>query len=185
MLRYYEWSATPQLPEFPIDNKQRIPERTVSPDENNYLNSLRNKEGILYGCLHYYVLEMLGLRQHLPASFVRREYLPVGNPETIFDDGDLPRGQCIAIASSRGIPEGQRLYLTIYNRSIFSVFWSEVRSLPDRTLPVADTGSYLWRLHAMHFRETLQVWRTHLHVVVQSPQSARRATDRPFMAVYI
>ena len=154
-------------PKLLIDNKPRILERAVSPDENNYLSGLRNKDGILYACLHYYVLEMLRLRQYLPASFVRREYLPVGNPETIFDYGDLRRGQCIEITSGRGIPEGQRLYLTIYNRSSFPVFWSEVRSLPYRTLPVEDTGSYLWRLHAMHSRETPPVWPTHLHVGVQ------------------
>jgi hypothetical protein len=150
-----------------IDNKQQILERAVSPDENTYLNGLRNKDGIWYVCLHYYVLEMLRLRQYLPASFARREYLPVGNPETIFDYGDLRRGQCVAITSGRCIPAGQRLYLTIYNRSSFPVFWSEVRSLPYRTLPVEDTSSYLWRLHAMHSRETLPVWPTHLQVVVQ------------------
>jgi Family of unknown function (DUF6208) len=167
VLRYYEWSATPRLPEMLIDHKQQILERAVSPDENTYLNGLRNKDGIWYVCLHYYVLEMLRLRQYLPASFARREYLPVGNPETIFDYGDLRRGQCVAITSGRCIPAGQRLYLTIYNRSSFPVFWSEVRSLPYRTLPVEDTSSYLWRLHAMHSRETLPVWPTHLQVVVQ------------------
>jgi Family of unknown function (DUF6208) len=167
VLRYYEWSATPRLPEMLIDNKHLIPERAVSPDENDYLHGLRNKDGIVYVCLHYYVLELLRLRQYLPASFVRREYLPVGNPETIFNYGDLRRGQCIEITSDRGIPEGQRLYLATYNRSSFPVFWTEVSSLPYRTSPVGDTGSYLCRLHAMQARETPPAWPTHLHVGVQ------------------
>src|SRR5215510_3635692 len=93
VLRYYEWSATPRLPEIAIDNMRRIPERSVSPHENDYFSGLRNKDGIFYACLHYYVLEMLRLRQYLPASFLRREYLPVGNPETAFYYGDLRRGQ--------------------------------------------------------------------------------------------
>src|SRR5262249_50846773 len=125
---------------------------------------LRNKDGIFYACLHYYVLEMLRLRQYLPASFLRREYLPVGNPETAFYYGDLRRGQCIEINSSRGIPEGHRLYLTVYNRSSFPVCWSEVRSLPYRSLPVEASGSYLWRLHAMRSREPQPLWPEHLQV---------------------
>jgi hypothetical protein len=167
VLRYYAWSATPRLPEMLIDNKQWIPERAVSAHENDYLQGLRQKNGIVYACLHYYVLEMLRLRQYLPASFVRREYLPVGNPETIFNYGDLRRGQCLEITSDRGLPEGQRLYLTIYNRSSFPVFWTEVRSLPYRTLPVEEAGSYLWRLHAMQARAALPEWPTHLRVGVQ------------------
>jgi hypothetical protein len=167
VLRYYEWSATPRLPEMLIDHTHRILERAVSPDENDYLNGLRKKDGILYVCLHYYVLEMLRLRRYLQASFVRREYLPVGNPETSFDYGDLRPGQCVEISSDGGIPEGQRLYLTIYNRASFPIFWTEVCALPYRSLPMEDTGTYLWRLHAMHSRETPPVWPTHLQVRVQ------------------
>jgi hypothetical protein len=167
VLRYYEWSATPRLPEMLIDHKHLIAERAVSPDENDYLDGLRNKDGVVYRCLHYYVLEMLRLRRYLPASFVRREYLPVGNPETIFDYGALRRGQCLEVTADRGIPEGHRLYLTVYNRSSFPVFWTEVRSLPYRTSPVEDTSSYLWRLHAMQAQETLPAWPAHLHVGVR------------------
>jgi Family of unknown function (DUF6208) len=169
VLRYYEWTATPRLPEMTIDNKRLIPEREVSPHENAYVSGLRNKDGIFYAGLHYYVLEMLRLRRYLPASFVRREYLPIGNPETAFDYGDLRRGQCLEISSSHGIPEGHRLYLTIYNRSSFPVSWSEVRSLPYRTLPITTNGSYLWRLHAVNTRETPPVWPKHLQVDLRSP----------------
>jgi hypothetical protein len=139
----------------------------VPPNDNDYLSGLRNKDGIFYASLHYYVLEMLRLRQYLPASFVRREYLPVGNPETAFSYGYLRRGQSLEISSSRGIPQGHRLYLTIYNRSSFPVSWSEVRSLPYRTSPAGVTGSYLLRLHAMRARETPPVWPEHLQVSLQ------------------
>jgi Family of unknown function (DUF6208) len=164
VLRYYEWTATPHLPEMTIDNRRRVPERAVPPNENDYLSGLREKDGFFYACLHYYVLEMLRLRRYLPASFVRREYLPVGNPETVFDYGALRRSQSLEISSSQGIPEGYRLYLTIYNRSSFPVSWSEVRALPHRTLPVATKGSYLWRLHAVNARDKPPVWPEHLQV---------------------
>jgi hypothetical protein len=164
VLRYYEWTATPRLPEIAIDNRRRVPERAVPPNENDYLRGLRDKNGIFYAWLHYYMLEMLRLRQCLPASFVRREFLPVGNPETAFYYGDLRRGQCLEITSSRGIPAGHRLYLTIYNRSSFPVSWSEVCSLPYRTLPVETNGSYLCRLHATRSRQTPPVWPGYLSV---------------------
>jgi hypothetical protein len=103
----------------------------------------------------------------LPPSFVRREYLPVGNPETAFRYGYLGRGQCVEITSSHGILEGYCLYLTIYNRSSFPVLWSEVRSLPYRSRPAEATCSYLLRLHAMRSRQTPPVWPAHLQVGTQ------------------
>jgi hypothetical protein len=157
-LRYYEWSNDPRLPEIEIDGSHWIPERSVSPNENDYLSGLVDKQGFFYTCLHYYVLEMLHLRRHVPQSFVRREYLPVGNPETAFLYGYLRRGQCIEITSTHGIPEGHRLYLTTYNGSSFPVLWSEVRSLPYCTRPAAATGSYLLRLHGVRSQQTPPLW---------------------------
>jgi hypothetical protein len=164
VLRYYDWATDPHLPALEIDGGRPIPERSVPPTENDYLGLIRNKDGLFYAWLHYYVLEMLRLRQYLPASFVRREYLPVGNPETAFSYGYLPRGQCLAITSSLGIPEGHRLYLTIYNRSSFPVLWCEVPSLPYDTQPAEAAGSYLLRLHAIRPRLGLPVWPEHLQV---------------------
>jgi len=164
IVRYYEWSAAPRLPEIELDGSRRIPERSVSPDENTYLDQLLAKDGVFYACLHYYVLEMLRLRRYLPKSFVRREYLPVGNPETAFLYGHVRRGQCVEITSSDGIPKGHRLYLTLYNRSSFPVTWSEVRSLPHRTLPAEVSGSYLLRLHALRSPQTPPSWPEHLQV---------------------
>ena len=166
-LRYYEWATAPRLPELEIDGGRRIPERSVSPTENDYLGLLRNKHGVFYACLHYYILCMLGLRWHLPESYVRREYLPVGNPETTFLYDYLRRGQCLEITSNHGIPKGHRLYLTIYNRSSFPVLWSEVKSLPYRTHPAEAAGSYLLRLHAMCSPQTPPLWPDHLRVDVQ------------------
>ncbi len=164
ILRYYDWVPDPQLPALEIDSSGRIPERRVPSTENDYLGLVRDKNGIFYACLHYYILELLRLRQYLPESFVRRQYLPVGNPETSFCYGYLPRGQCLAITSHLGIPEGHRLYLTIYNRSSFPVQWGEVQSLPHYTPPAEAIGSYLLRLHAMRPQPALPLWPEHIQV---------------------
>lgn len=166
-LRYYEWSADLRLPEIEIDGSRRIPERSVPSTENDYLGRLLNKHGAFYTCLHYYMLEILRLRRLLPESLVRREYLPVGNPETAFLYGYLRQGQCVEVTSSLGIPEGHRLYLTIYNRSSFPVTWSEVQSLPYRAHPAEATGSYLLRLHATRSPQTPPSWPEHLHVAAR------------------
>jgi hypothetical protein len=103
----------------------------------------------------------------VPQSFVRREYLPVGNPKTAFLYGYLRRGQCVEITSSHSIPEGHRLYLTIYNGSSFPVIWSEVRSLPYRTRPAEATGSYLLRLHGIRSPQTPPLWPKQLQAGAQ------------------
>jgi hypothetical protein len=167
VLRYYEWTTAPQLPALEIDDDRQVPERRMLPIENDYLQTIRNKTGVFYICLHYYMIEMLRLRRYLPESLVRREYLPVGNPETAFSYGYLPRGQCLAITSSMGIPDSHRLYLTIYNRSSFPVYWGEVRSLPHFTPPADATGSYLLRLHPVRPQQSPPVWPEHLQVGLQ------------------
>jgi hypothetical protein len=167
ILRYYEWSGDPRLPEIELDGSHRVHERAVPANENDYLNRLTDKNGAFYTCLHYYMVEMLRLRRFLPETFLQREYLPVGNPETAFRYGYLHRGQCIEITSSHDIPEGHRLYLTIYNRSSFPVAWREVGSLPYRTEPADAIGSYLLRLHGMQAPQATPSWPPHLQVVVR------------------
>jgi len=164
VLRYYGWTPAPRLPALEIDGGRQVPERQVAPTDNDYLESIRGKQGIFYACLHYYVLEMLRLRRYLPEALLRREYLPVGNPETAFCYGYLPQGQCLAITSHLGIPQGHRLYLTVYNRSSFPVHWGEVQSLPHYTPAAAATGSYLLRLHATRPQEDVPLWPEHLQV---------------------
>jgi hypothetical protein len=164
ILRYYQWSPDPRLPALDIDGSRRIHERPISPNDNAYFDRIRNKGGGFYACLHYYVLEMLRLRRYLPESFVRRQYLPVGNPETAFFFGFLRPGQGIEIRSSDGISEGHRLYLTLYNRGSFPVIWAEVRSFPYRTQPIDTTGSYLLRLHAIRSPQAPPSWPQSLQV---------------------
>jgi uncharacterized protein DUF6208 len=168
-LRYYELTADPHLPALEIDNGRQIPERAVSPTESDYLQTIRHKDSVFYTCLHYYVLEMLRLRRYLPDSFVRREYLPVGNPETAFSFGYLPRGQRLSISSNLGIPEGHRLYLTLYNGASFPVHWCEVQALPYDAPPAEASGSYLLRLHSTLPRPTPPMWPEHLHVNLHKP----------------
>ena len=164
ILRYYEWTPDPHLPAIEIDSNHRIPQRRAPSTEHDYLSLLRDKDGLFYACLHYYVLEMLRLRRYLPESFVRQQYLPVGNPETAFCYGYLPPRRCRAITSHLDIPEGHRSYCTIYNRSSFPVRWAEVKSLPHHTPPAEATGSYLLRLHAMHPQQSRPLWPDHLQV---------------------
>jgi len=167
IMRYYEWSAAPKLPAIEIDGTLRIFERPVPTNENSYLGRLRNKTGAFYTALHYYTLEMLRLRHYLPESFVQRQYLPVGNPETAFRYGHVQRGQSVEITSSQEIPDGYHLYLTIYNHSSFPISWSAVQSLPYRTLPIEVTGSYLIRLHATGQVQMPPSWPSHLEVLAQ------------------
>jgi hypothetical protein len=168
ILRYYEWAGHPILPAIEIDGQQRIPERAISAHENDYLSRLRGKTGAFYSALHYYMIYMLRWRHYLPEAFVRRAYLPVGNPETSFYYGYLQRGQCVEITSTQGIPEGSHLYLVTYNRASFPIAWCTVTSLPYCTSPAEETGSYLLRLHGYRATTTppLPVWPTHLLVTI-------------------
>jgi hypothetical protein len=147
ILRCYDPPPGAVLPPIKVDGAVRVPPRALTVDASYYLEGLRDRRSIFYGCLHYHVYAMLRCRRFLPEEFVRRNFLPVGNPETTFLYGAIDRGMVLKIECPGGIQGGHRLYLTSYNYASFPVSWTEISGSRHVTAPMPVTGYFLLRIH--------------------------------------
>ncbi len=147
ILRYYHWHATVELPAVTVDGAASVPVCLVPADNNAFLRQLAGRCNLFYLGLHAYVYPMLRLRRWLPSGFVQREFLPVGNPETAFLYGALPRGRALECRFDDTLWAGHDVYLTCYNRCSFPVLWYHLTEQQHTTPPAPDDGFYLFRLH--------------------------------------
>jgi hypothetical protein len=144
--RYYGWGKAPVAPEVRVDDATVVPSKPLPPDSNDVYRDLYRRGSWFYAALHYYVFHMLRFRRWLPASFVRREYLPVGDPGTIFRYGFIRAGERLDVAARPELLEGYDVYLTVYNRSSFPVASEQIRDALVSTPPATVDGFYLFRI---------------------------------------
>jgi hypothetical protein len=146
-LRYYEPTAAAAAPAVLADGVPVIQPLPVPADSNDFYATLaERRRHWFYAAIHYYVFHMLRFRRGLPEAFVRREFLPVGDPATVFRFGHLWAGERVAIETAPELLAAYRLYLTLYDRSSFPVASLIVDRSPWQAPAAAQDGYYLLRL---------------------------------------
>jgi Family of unknown function (DUF6208) len=145
-LRYYGLSSSPLAPAVKTDDAPAVPPKPIPPDSNDFYQTLSQNKHWFYRAIHYYVFHMLRFRRWLPAAFVRREYLPVGDPGTIFQYGFITTGDCLQVIANARLIETYDVYLTLYNRSSFPVAYQTISDAASRTEPATTDGFYLFRI---------------------------------------
>ena len=143
--RYYDAVADPVFPEVRADGAVQIPRRCLTGQRDRYqalLESIRNKKTLGTGVLHYYMYYLLRWRVGGDA-FLKREFLPVGNPDTEFEYDAFQSGDRVEIQGGEG-SGNQRVYLTCFNRHSFPVRWDRIEAFPYQTTVDFD-GFYLLR----------------------------------------
>lgn len=145
-LRYYHWSAPVELPAIEVDgapvvNAVRIPAHT-----NDFYHDLSQRSNFFYLCLHSYVCTLLRYRRWFPRSFVEREYLPAGNPQTTFYYGFLQAGARLIFELDPDFLQTHEVYFTVYNRASFPILWYPLLENTHITPPSPVSGSYLLRV---------------------------------------
>lgn len=147
-LRYYQPYPAAELPAVEVDGSQAVTSAAVPDDANSFYQTLAGRKSILYLCLHSYVCTLLRHRRWFPRSFVEREYLPAGNPQTEFRYGFVPAGTRLTIEMDPALLEANDVYFTAYNRASFPVAWYPLTESQHRTRVFARDGTYLIRIHA-------------------------------------
>lgn len=171
VLRYYQWSEPFELPMIEVDGVQVVPARVVPENINDFYHDLRNRNSFLYLCMHYYVGTLLRYRRWLPRSFVEREYLPVGNPETNFYYGFLNAGEALSFDLDARLLQTHDIYFTYYNRASLPVVWYPLQEIHHTTVPSRNDGTYLLRIHRkVPSPEPFD--RDWIHIHVRSPGTA-------------
>ena len=140
-VRYYNRLDTISYPAIKVDNELYSDTFDVSNNINDYYHDLIEAKNWFYSSLHYYIFTILKLRNYLPESFVRREYLPVGAPATHFAYNYLDSQQALIINTEPEIIQQFDIYFTFYDRSSLPLNWCII-SQPKYSLSPQDKKGY-------------------------------------------
>lgn len=145
-VRYYNRSSAVVYPGIKLDDRPFVEPEAIASDVNSYYYDLINYKNWFYSSLHYYVFTILKLRNYLPESFVRREYLPVGAPATYFAYNYLDPQQSLKIEIEPKIIEQFDIYFTLYDRSSFPLTWCIITDREYLLSPQSKKGYFLLRI---------------------------------------
>ncbi|MGB3515812.1 MAG: DUF6208 family protein, partial [Elainellaceae cyanobacterium] len=145
-LRYYQCADQMVFPTVRIDGQDAVPAQPVSPKVNDFYHTLADQTSGFYRFLHGYIFTLLRWRRWLPASFVRREFLPVGAPETEFFYDAMYAGDRLSLQLASRLVQDFDVYLTVYNRASFPLFWAKVEAETYLSEPISADGFYLFRI---------------------------------------
>jgi len=146
-VRYYGWRDEVELPEVEVDGATVVASVRQPSDGNNFYEDLKGRDGAFLKALQYYAWVMVYFRNYLSTSFVEKNYLPVGNPETEFFYGALRPGEQLRIELDSPVLRSFNVYLTVYNVASFPILWHSVREAPHITARMTEKASYLIRVH--------------------------------------
>lgn len=158
-VRYYNRAETIEYPSIKIDNQTFVNSHKIPSNINDYYDDLIKKKNWFFSSLHYYIFTILKLRNYLPESFVRREYLPVGAPGTYFAYNYLDSQQGLKIAIAPVILEQFDIYFTAYDRSSFPVSWCVINQSEYLFSSQARKGYFLLRVRPKpkYFDTTIKI----------------------------
>ncbi len=140
-LRYYNRRNNIVLPAVKIDNKDFVGKTSVPSNINDFYHDLIQAKNWFYLSLHYYIFTILKLRKYLPQSFVRREYLPVGAPDTTFVYNYLKNNQGLEINFAPEVIKNCNIYFNLYDRSSLPLNWCQIDTNQYK-LPAPQNNSY-------------------------------------------
>lgn len=148
--RAYDADGTVRLPPVRVDGEPTIPARTMDDARPPYSADWFDYRSAFYDALHYYVFFGMRHRDRTSASFLRDEYLPVGNPGTAFAYGAVDAGTRLHVELSETLAATHAAYVTVYNRSSFPQHSAPVggpgRGTHHTTPALDDDGTYLVRV---------------------------------------
>lgn len=145
-VRYYDRAETITYPQVRLDGLRLLNGLAADANTNEFYHQLKDyPRKSFYLALHYYSYVLLKYRRYLSEAWVRREYLPVGAPDTRFFYGGLHKGQVMAIAVEPQALEQFDFYLSLYDWSSFPMAWQRIQAVQTELI-APDNGSYAFRL---------------------------------------
>jgi hypothetical protein len=145
-VRYHDWTECVRMPAIRVDGGPAVAALPVSSANNDFFQRLRARSNVVFRWLHHHVYYVLQFRELLPAGFVRRLFLPVGNPLSGFEYGCIERGQSLRIRVAPRTRAHFRVYCTLYDAASFPLYWAAVEAAETHTPPAAARGFFLIRV---------------------------------------
>lgn len=145
-IRYYGLSDQAVMPTVTFDHGEPLAGIEVPENTNEFYDYLSDRGNCYYLALHYYIFTLLRLRDRLPESWVRAEYLPVGDPDTTFLYDCFNSGESLRVQVNPLILNDYWVYLTAYNRASLPILSTAMTAADQTTSPFTEDGYYLFRL---------------------------------------
>ncbi|BAZ46398.1 hypothetical protein NIES4102_34290 [Chondrocystis sp. NIES-4102] len=145
-VRFYNRLDNITYPAIKVDKELFAESYSVPNNINDYYYDLIKAKNWFYSSLHYYIFTILKLRNYLPESFVRREFLPVGAPATHFAYNYLDSQQALIINIIPEVIAEFDIYFTLYDRSSLPLTWCAIENLEYQLPPQANKGYFLLRV---------------------------------------
>lgn len=145
-IRYYNRSENLQLPALKVDGIDFVSPQIMPANVNDFYYDLIKAKNWFYSSLHYYIFTIIRLRNILPESFIRQEYLPVGAPDTFFAYNFLLQGQELSLEIASEIVDSCNIYFTLYDRSSLPLSWARIDSSMYALEAPQSNGYYLLRI---------------------------------------
>ena len=147
-LRYYGAGRDIDAPAIYVDGELLAAPTRLANEKGRYddlLASIKGKKSRFYFLVHFYVFYLLKHHRRFPREWVKKEFLPVGNPHTAFLYGYLPPGRLLKIGCRRELFDKCLVFLTTYNQASFPEAWTRVEQ-ETFSLNGINAGAYLIRI---------------------------------------
>jgi hypothetical protein len=149
-VRYYGVKENASMPDIEVDRLldsiTLIKGVPVNSAANDFYTTLAERTNTYSYALHYYVHTMLRLRYFLPQQFVRNEYLPVGDPDTLFLYDWFPAHTILELHVNQQKLNDHWIYLSAYNRASLPICSQRVSQAAQVTPALRCAGFYLVRV---------------------------------------
>jgi hypothetical protein len=143
-LRYYADGDDIEVPTVVIDDRVRVVGGRIAgeaPRYKRHLDNIRNRGSPYFRLLHYYIFYYLS-RQEKGTAWLRQQFLPMENPDTVWHYGHLAIGEKLQIRFDEAHQRAYNIYVCFYNWASFPVEWQTIRSLEWCSDPFRQAVGY-------------------------------------------
>ncbi len=155
-VRYYQCRPDAACPSITVPGRMDLGDRDIVIESRDisfervryqaFLAEIQNRKGLVYFFLHPHVYVALMLRGLLPAGFVRRLYLPYGNPQTEFFYDLVDQGETVRLSIDEADLQSASVHIVFFNRCGFPVSWQDITEAAFIGPSAVEAGSYLVRI---------------------------------------
>lgn len=148
-LRYYDEGPDICAPAVYVDGQLLTEATRIKNEKKQYgelLESIKGRKSRFYFLVHFYVFYLLRYQDRFATAWVRNEFLPVGNPDTAFLYGYLPKGTPLNVVCRQELLDHALVFLSTYNEASFPETWTQVQQRRLTLMPNNSAGAYLVRI---------------------------------------
>jgi hypothetical protein len=147
--RFYTDGDALYCPEIVIDNGSQVIESRIFPNEKQdfekILTNLRKERNPSFLWQQYYIFHWVKTMTEDNEEKVRNEFLPMGDPHTIFVYEFLPKDTLLALSISSESLSHYRVYVQYLNEMSLPVYWTQVLNTEWRGEKSQEDGAYFIR----------------------------------------